>query len=289
MEYINLTAKDGLELSVVLFEAQETKGLLQIIHGAQEHKERYYHFINYLNTNGFTVIISDNRGHGASVNEQYPLGYMNGVEEIIEDQVMITDYIKSRFPGKELYLFGHSLGSLFARCYLQKHDYKIKKLVMSGTANYVSLVGVGIFLGKIITFFSGEHGYSKVLRNLNGNSKDDSWLSANQENLIAYRNDPLCQFNYQNNGMLTVFEADWNLHQYQKYPCHNPELEILSVVGEDDPVTGGEKGLQDSFDALRKIGYKHVSSKVYTGMRHEVLNEVDNQRVYEDIVQFLMD
>src|SRR5690606_33084175 len=200
MEYINLTAKDGLELSVVLFEAQETKGLLQIIHGAQEHKERYYHFINYLNTNGFTVIISDNRGHGASVNEQYPLGYMNGVEEIIEDQVMITDYIKSRFPGKELYLFGHPLGSLFARCYLQKHDYKIKKLVMSGTANYVPLVGFGIFLGKIITYFSGKHGYSKVLRNLNGNSKDDSWLSANQENLIAYRNDPLCQFNYQNNG-----------------------------------------------------------------------------------------
>ncbi|WP_042149806.1 alpha/beta fold hydrolase [Paucisalibacillus sp. EB02] len=287
MENIHLTANDGLKLSVVLFEAHETMGLVQIIHGAQEHKERYYDFINYLNTNGFTVIISDSRGHGESINEQYPLGFMNGVEEIIQDQVMITNYIKRRFHNKDLSLFGHSLGSLFARCYLQKHDQEIKKLVLSGTANYVPLVSLGIILGKVITYFSGVHGYSKVLRNLNRNSKDDSWLSTNQDNIVAYQNDPLCQFYYQNNGMLTVFEADWNMHQYKKYQCNNPELEILSVVGEDDPVTGGEEGLHDSFHSLRKIGYKHIINKVYHGMRHEVLNEVENQIVYEDIVQFL--
>ena len=287
MEKLKLTAEDGLELSAALFEANKTEALVQMIHGAQEHKERYYDFIDYLNENGFTVIISDTRGHGASVNEPYPLGYMNGVEEIIMDQRMITRYIKNRFPGVDLHLFGHSLGSLLARCYLQKHDHEIKKLVLSGTANYVPLVRIGILVGKIITFFSGKHGYSEVLRNLNGNSKDDSWLSANQANIVAYRNDRLCQFDYQNKAMLTVFEADWNMHQFRKYQCRNPELEILSAVGENDPVTGGEKGLKDSLDSLRKIGYKHIFSRVYPGMRHEVLNESDKIIVYRDVVQFL--
>ncbi|WP_051359560.1 alpha/beta hydrolase [Paucisalibacillus globulus] len=288
MENFNLTAEDGLGLSVALFEATKTKALVQMIHGAQEHKERYYNFIDYLNGNGFTVIISDIRGHGASVNKDYPLGFMNGVEEIIADQILITRYIKRRFPGKDLYLFGHSLGSIFARCYLQRYDQEIKKLVLSGTANYVPLVSIGILIGKVITAFSGKHGYSKVLRKLTGNSKDDSWLSANQSNVEAYRNDPLCQYHYQNSAMLTVFEADQAIHEVHNYLCRNPGLKILSVVGEDDPVTGGEKGLKDSFDALRKIGYKYMNSKVYPGMKHEVLHEVDKQIVYDDIVRFFV-
>ncbi|MUK90312.1 alpha/beta fold hydrolase [Ornithinibacillus sp. L9] len=287
MEAIKLKANDGLELSVALSEAKETKALVQMIHGAQEHKERYYEFIEFLTENGFTVIISDTRGHGASINEHYPLGYMDGVGEIIDDQILLTNFIKNRFPGKDLYLFGHSLGSLFARCYLQEHDAEIKKFVMSGTANYVPGVNLGIFLGRVVMLFSGKHGYSRFIRNLSGNNKDDSWLSASLSNLERYRNDPLCQYDYQNSAMLTVFSADSNLHNYHKFKCRNPDLQILSVTGADDPITGGEKGLKESLDSLRKIGYQHISSIVYPGLKHEVLNEETNEIVYRDIVDFL--
>ncbi|SHG37376.1 alpha/beta hydrolase [Ornithinibacillus halophilus] len=288
MEEITLTAKDGLELSVALCEAKKTRALVQLIHGANEHKGRYYNFMEFLRESGFSVIISDNRGHGASINEQYPLGYMNGVEEIIADQLLVTNYMKNRFPNKDLYLFGHSLGSLFARCYLQEHDDKIQKLVMSGTANYVRGVWAGILLGKLVTLFSGKHGYSKILSNLSGNNNDDSWLSASQTNIENYRNDPLCQYDYQNGAQLTVFMADYNLQRYHKYECKNPSLPILSVVGEGDPITGGEKGLKDSFASLRKIGYQNITSIVYPGMKHEVLNEDDNELVYKDILEFLL-
>lgn len=33
-------------------------------------------------------------GHGLSVNEKYPYGYMNGIDEIIDDQYMVSQYIK---------------------------------------------------------------------------------------------------------------------------------------------------------------------------------------------------
>ncbi|WP_047985491.1 alpha/beta hydrolase [Ornithinibacillus californiensis] len=288
MEHIHISASDGLALSVVLFEAIDTKALVQIIHGANEHKERYYDFIEFLTANGLTVIISDTRGHGASISEQYPLGYMNGVDEIIDDQLRITKYIKRRFPNKDLYLFGHSLGSLLARIYIQEHDDEVKKLVLSGTPNYVPGVTFAYLIGKVITLFSGKHGYSKLIQNMGGNSQDDSWLSANQENIKNYRKDPLCNYAYQNNATVTVFQADRAMHSYHKYKCKNPDLAILSIVGAGDPITGGEKGLKDSFDSLRKEGYRNITSKVYSGMKHEVLNEVEKQIVYRDVLEFLI-
>lgn len=78
------------------------------------------------------------------------------------------------------------------------------------------------------------------------------------------------------------------MHNFGKFRCKNPDLPILSVTGEDDPVTGGSKGLQDSIDSLKKVGYKNISSIVYKGMKHEVLNEDDKEKVYNDILEFLL-
>lgn len=287
MEELVLQAKDGLGLSVAVAEVENPRALVQLIHGAVEHKERYYNFMKYLNDNGFAAIISDNRGHGKSVNKEFPLGYMDGYEQMIEDQMEVTRQIKARYPGKELYLFGHSFGSLLARCYLQKHDDEIRKLVLSGTVNYIGAVPVGMAVGRVITGITGRHGVNRLLNSMGMNGKDDTWVSANEENLRAYRKDPLCQYPYANSAIMTIFESDRSLHQYEKYQCKNPNLPILSVTGIDDPVTGGTKGLEDTVRYLRRIGYHDITSKVYQGMKHEVLNECDHMTVYRDVADFL--
>ena len=38
---------------------------------------------------------------------------------------------------------------------------------------------------------------------------------------------------------------------------------------------------------IKKQGYKNVSGKMYKGMRHEILNEIDKERVYKDILDFI--
>ena len=136
MKAIELTAPDGLKLSVALFEAEHPNGIVQIIHGSVEHKERYFDFCEFLVANGYTAIVSDNRGHGASVNADYPLGYMDSWQKIVADQYQITQYIRSLHPLLPFYMLGHSLGSVFARCYLEKHDNELKKLILSGTVYY---------------------------------------------------------------------------------------------------------------------------------------------------------
>lgn len=288
MEKVQLKAADGLLLSAAVFYAQETKGIVQLIHGAREHKERYYPFMKYLNQHGLTAIISDNRGHGESINDRYPLGFMNGVDQIVSDQLIVTNYIKKQYPTVNFHLFGHSLGSLFARVYIQEHDAKVRKLVLSGMPNYVPGVKAGIAFGSAYTAITGKHGYSRLLNYLTSNKISDSWISESLNNLEAYRKDPLCQIAYHNSGALTIFEADSKMHAFDSYLCRNPNLEILSVSGEGDPITGGEIGLRDSILSLYKAGYRKIKNIVYSGMKHEVLNEDNKQIVYNDIIQFLL-
>src|SRR5690625_3296325 len=127
MEQITIQAKDGLLIQATIFHVENAKGIVQIIHGAKEHQARYFHFAKYLQTKGFAVITSDNRGHGSSVNDEFPLGFMDGMKEIIDDQLLVTKKAEDMYPNKPLSLLGHSLGSVFARCYIQEHDANIEK------------------------------------------------------------------------------------------------------------------------------------------------------------------
>ena len=174
------------------------------------------------------------------------------------------------YPDKRLYLLGHSLGSVFARCYLENHDDAIAKLVLSGTVEYNKFTPLGIFLTRLVILFGGKRSYNTLLRKIIMNGDDISWVSYNKENLKNYREDPLCGYKYPNSSVLTVMEAVRELKQSDHYKCKNPDLPILSISGEDDPVTGGEKGIKETFRLLEKIGYHNFENIIYPDMEHEV-------------------
>ena len=64
MEQQTLRAEDGYRKSLSNYEADNAQGCVQIIHGMEEHKERYDAFAQELQKAGFTVVSSDMRGHG---------------------------------------------------------------------------------------------------------------------------------------------------------------------------------------------------------------------------------
>ena len=133
MEELFIKVQDGLELSAIYSKVENPKALVQIIHGMVEHKERYLYLINKLNEAGYTVIITDSRGHGKSINEKYPHGHIESIDELVSDQYEVTKFIKEKNPNKDLYIFSHSFGTCISRNYIMKHDDEIKKLIVSGT------------------------------------------------------------------------------------------------------------------------------------------------------------
>lgn len=287
MKEYYIMAIDELPLSIVEFEKDNPKAVIQVIHGAKEHKGRYFEFAKWLNQLGYAVVLSDNRGHGTSVNSNYPLGHMDGWEELVEDQYVITKHIKESYPDKPLYMFTHSFGSLIARCYLQKYDTEIQKLILSGAPNYINLVNLGLALGRAVIRFSGKHGRTQLLQQL-GDKDDYRWICGNQEVIDNFGKDPLCTgYKYTNGAIYTIWAADKQMHEFKNYPCRNKKLQILSITGVNDPVSGGTKGLKDTQESLRKIGYTNYESIVYPDMKHEVINEAGKDKVYMDIKNFL--
>ena len=113
---------DGLDISVLAVVPDETpyKGILQLVHGMSEYKERYLPFMEYMAKKGYVCVIHDHRGHGKSVRSKEDLGYMygGGADAMLQDIHTVNCLIKDHFPGIPLILFGHSMGSLAVRAYL---------------------------------------------------------------------------------------------------------------------------------------------------------------------------
>lgn len=287
MNEFSINTFDSLKLSMASAEISSPKAVVQIVHGLKEHKGRYYNFAEYLKNNGYAVFMSDNRGHGYSVNNEYPLGYMADIHLLVKDQYEITKYIKSKYNNIPVYMVGHSYGSMIARTYLQNYDAEITKLVLSGTVAYNNFVNIGLILGKIINTIRGEKGGSIILQTFADND-DTSWVCSNPETMAQYKSDPFCTgYKYMNISIYNIFKGMKELHNINAYKCQNPELKILSISGEKDPVTKGTKGIADSILSLKKAGYKNIENIVYKDMLHEVLNEVNKEQVYKDVLDFL--
>ena len=47
------------------------------------------------------------------------------------------------------------------------------------------------------------------------------------------------------------------------------------------------RGVLKVFGAYRKAGFADVDLRLYLGMRHEIHNEIDKEKVYNDLLKWL--
>ena len=288
MEELFIKAQDGLELSAIYSPVENPKALVQIIHGMVEHKERYLYIINKLNEAGYTTIITDSRGHGESINEKYPHGHIESIDELVSDQYEVTKFIKEKNPNKDLYIFSHSFGTCISRNYIMKHDDEIKKLIISGTVASNPGAPLGAHIAKK-KMKKDKYQDSKLLFAFSNNlstKEDFSWLSYNKENISNYENDPLCRIKFDVSGYYTLFTSVKNFKNIKLFECKNKDLKILSISGKDDRTTFGTKGVKKSLKLLNKAGYTNTSFIEYKGMKHEILMEDNKELVAKDIIEF---
>lgn len=288
---------DGLMLAVAVSAPNngDCIGILQIAHGMAEHKERYYDFMEYLSQHGYVCIISDHRGHGDSVKDKDDYGYFYTEDEnaIIEDLYQVTLYIKNEYPGVPVYLFAHSMGTLVARCYLQNNDMAISKLILSGPPTRNNLIGLIQVITQLSKIKYGPKDRNLLINNLvfksfnNGATLENSWVSKNLDNVYRYNSDEKCHFVFTTNGFVNLFKLQKRAFTKNKWNILNENLDILILAGAEDPVVGSQAKLIDLVEFLNNVGYANVEYKQYANMSHEVLQELEKQSVYDDVIRFL--
>ena len=293
---------DNLALSCAEYTAEgvtqtNAKGVVQIVHGMCEYKERYEGFIDYLTQNGYIVFAHDHRGHGGSVTANENLGYFGDKkgEAIVDDAALVTDEIRRLYPGLSVTLFGHSMGSLVVRAYIQKYEEKIDKLIVCGSPSKNSLAGFGLMLNGVISAFRGEKYRSRLMANASTGGGDDkfpgegknAWLTRDKTVVEKYNADEKCNFVFSCNGFSNLLHLVKNAYKKKKYPAKHSDLPIFFMAGADYPVIGSEKKWLEAQQFLRDVGYKNVTGKLYPKMRHEILNELGKEQVYADALAFI--
>lgn len=289
-------ASDGVQLSTLVIAPEAPKAIVQFVHGMAEHKERYTPFMTYLSEKGYACVINDLRGHGDSVINVKDLGYLGkgGMTGLVEDIRKVTAFAKEQFPGLPLFLFGHSMGSMIVRSYVKHGDRDIDGLIVCGSPSRNPLAGVGDFLAGCISLFRGPRYHSQFLADLcTGNNdkkfKDDgirnAWLSTNKANVQAYNNDPLCGFTFTANGYRNgLFRLMKDIYSPSGWVMEHPDLPVHFIAGSEDPCIVSIKKFSEAVSFLRARGYREVTSQVYPGMRHEILNETGREDVWRDVL-----
>ncbi|MBR6780713.1 MAG: alpha/beta hydrolase [Clostridia bacterium] len=272
--------------------------VLQIAHGVVEHIGRYDEFASYLTQFGFVVCGNDHIGHGKSVNDETELGYIDendGYVYMVRDMNTLYKIMHKRYADLPYFLFGHSLGSFLAKIYAENFGHELAGLVLCGTGLLPAVASMfdgaidDVFSrlnarGTQMNFFNTLTG--KVSSRMYGEDDPLSWLSANAENRENYRNDPLCGFDLQNGGTknVAVIGMKGSDPKWAEKLC--PELPIMLISGAKDPIGMNGKGVLDLSDQLVNAGFDPVVI-LYPTDRHEILQEDDRDRVFEDVRKFL--
>ncbi len=297
-ENIKITSLfDGLNLDAVMTVPQKVEKVLLINHGMCEYKERYLDFMKYLSENNIACCIFDMRGHGKSLKDEKDLGYMydDSGRALVEDIRSVIEYLKERFPNTELTLMGHSMGSLVVRAFTRKYDSLIDKLIVMGSPSANPAVTAGIALIDMEIFRKGDRHLSRMVTAMSVGPYDNvypeeghnSWLSANKENVIAYNDDPMCGFIFTLNGYRNLMMVLRRAYARRGWVMQNYKLPVFFVSGEDDPCAVNKDKFYNAVESMKSHGYTDVISKMYPGMRHEILNEDNKEEVYKDIINFI--
>lgn len=288
--------KDGLILDCILIEPDNNiKGVVQLAHGMNEHKERYIDFMEFLASNGYVVFINDHRGHGQSLKSKDDLGYFydENAEFVVDDLHQITSYLKEKYKSKKLILMGHSMGSMIVRKYISKYDDSIDGLIVCGSPSENKAATLGLKVIKIMKKIKGDKYRSKLIKKLMFGGYDkkgelpNNWICSNNEIVKKYNDDELCQYEYTLNGYENIVKLMIDIYNPAIYNKKNVTLPILFVAGADDPVIFSEKDWNKAQEFLKNIGYKDTKGILYKNKRHEILNELDNKIVYNDILKWI--
>ncbi len=273
--------------------------VLIIHHGMAEHRERYKAFIEYLTSNGIAVFMHDMANHGKSNQNKALTGYFgeqNGYKNLVKDLKTMFDRARSAYPDKKIIMMGHSMGSFITRCFTAWYgNAGFDAAIYMGTGGANPIAGVGDKLSALVSKIKGASYKSKTIDKLTFGSYNDKfekrtnfdWLTRDNSIVDKYIADEYCGFLFSVQGMNDLVKLNIEANTEQWYNSVPKNIPILLTSGDMDPVGGFGKGIKEINEKLLATGHGKTKMLLYPQCRHEILNEINKDEVYKDILDFI--
>ena len=278
-------------------ECSSPKKVVILVHGMAETIKRYDKFAVFLVKQGYAVIGYDQRGHGKTASDLAHLGHLgtDGWQHMKYDLKKVVELARMTYDAP-VFIFGHSMGSFITRDFLLDFGYYIDGIILSGTG-YQSriLLKTGYYIARLIGKVKGEAYLSNLVDRLTfgrynyhfkpARTKFD-WLSRDTNEVDAFVNDPYCGALHPVGFFMTLSENVYRILYTDFFKHNKTNMPMLIFSGMEDPVGSRFKGVKKSAAYYKRVGFL-VTLKGYEQGRHEMLNEINQDDVFQDVLKWL--
>ncbi len=259
----------GVAISYRSWPAQgQARGVVVISHGGGEHSGRYEHVAARLCAEGYAVYALDHRGHGRSGG---PRMRFDSVDPLAADLRTMVAIAAQQAPDRKPFLLAHSMGATVGLHYACDHQDELSGLILSGALASVDQKPPIRLVVRAVAAIAPGVGVFKV---------DPETVSRDPDVVRAYDTDPL---NFHGSFPATTVAALQRVGE--GFPQRIPALSLplLILHGGDDRLTppSGSR-LVDEL-----AGSEDKTLHIFDGLRHEILNEPEQDQVLDEIAAWL--
>lgn len=250
----------------------QPKAIILLVHGMGEHCQRYNRIAKVLNNAGYTVCSMDLPHHGRSDGKK---GHVDSFEQFQQAVLGLYQRIQQDYASKPLFLLGHSMGGLISARFLIDNQDKFDGAILSGPAiEFPELPSKWQI--TLITAIS------KIFPSAGIIPVDASLVSRDPDVVNAYEKDPLINSNKLSAKLLVEFLSTMN---DVKQRARVIELPVMMMHGTADKLTApaGSQWLHDNIQSQDK------TLRLYEGLFHEIFNEPEAEKIYQEVVEWLDD
>ena len=249
---------------------EQPERVLLVVHGFAEHSGRYEHFGAWFAARGCAVHAYDHQGHGRSEGVR---GHVRRFGDFLDDLDAMLAAVRAEHPGLRPQLVGHSMGGLIVAASLCERAPDVAGAVTSGAALAIS---DDLSRGRILA--------ARALRRVAprlalASGLDPEGLSKDPEVVRAYVEDPLVFRRMTTSLAVELMGAI----ERTAGSADRVRAPLLMLHGEEDPICP-VAGTRRFFERLvvepRRI-------QTYPGLRHEIFNEPEHARVFEDVLAWV--
>jgi alpha-beta hydrolase superfamily lysophospholipase len=249
---------------------EHAEHVLLLVHGFAEHSGRYEHLGAWFAARGCAVHAYDHQGHGRSEGRR---GHVRRFGDLLDDLDAMLAAVRAEHPEGRPHLVGHSMGGLVVAASLCERAPEVASAVTSGAALAVS---EGFSRGRLLA----ARGLRWVAPRLALDAGlDPQGLSRDPEVVRAYVEDPLVLRRMTTSLAVELVQAI----ERTASRAATVRVPLLMLHGQDDPICP-PAGTIRFFEALvvepRRI-------ELYPGLRHEIFNEPEQARVFEDVLAWV--
>lgn len=262
MNELQYKNQEGINLYAIEWPVADPVAVIALVHGQGEHIGRYHHLAAWYNARKIAVVGFDQQGYGRSGGNR---GHVRDLEAFLQDIGLHLEKTRELYPGKPLFLYGHSMGGGLCLNYVARKEPQLAGLIVTGPWIRLAFptptlkVIVGRLLRNIVPKLALPTGL-----NANHISRDEAVVN-------AYKNDPLVHDKLSVTAGIELMEGAAWLDKWQgafKIP-------VLIQHGADDQLTSAAASKEFAARVKGDVTYKS-----WPGLYHEIHNEKEQGEVF---------